>query len=114
MRKDVCGISDSLSSTFWFALGSPQYGLLRLMLLNPFSDPRQRMDVRESFTSAPQPTLTCAALSADARFDNERDDERGDHADAPPSLRQPGRLGRRRGEGWGRAILQPTTAGDLI
>ena len=53
MRKDVCGISDSLSSTFWFALGSPQYGLLRLMLLNPFSDPRQRMDVRESFTSAP-------------------------------------------------------------
>ena len=53
-------------------------------------------------------------MRADARFDNERDDERGDHADAPPGLHQLGRLGRWRGEGWGRVILQPTTAGDLI
>ena len=51
MRKDVRGISDHSRLHFgllWDRINS-SYGLLRLMLLNPFSDPRQRMDVRESW-----------------------------------------------------------------
>ena len=57
MRKDVRDFSArSRVAPFWFALGAVSMWFVASgVLCNPFSDPRQRMDVRESFTSAPQP-----------------------------------------------------------